>query len=94
MVKTKTKGKKIVTADTMEAMIREQYLPAKLQDALQTILDIEINAEWLATEDGRKVEGYTDDEAKQILKKQAEHKARLQKKVDIIKKAIDRKGYV
>lgn len=80
---------KQLMGDKLETMIREQYLPAKLQDALQGVLDIEINAEWLKSPEGRQVEGYTEEEANSVIQKQAEQRARLLLKVEIIKRKIN-----
>lgn len=77
-------------SDRLERMIREEYLPFQLKDALEEILRIEVNSEWLSTAEGRQVEGYTDEEAQSILGKQAKRKELLQLRVDVVKRLIDK----
>lgn len=95
MAKTtgKKKAKKAaprVTSEQMMQMIREEYLPSQLQIMMQEVMSIEINAKWLATDAGLAVEGYTKEEAKSVLDKQAKRKAQLLEKVKLIRAEIDK----
>lgn len=78
-------------SDRLEKAVRETYLPSQLQLALQEVLAIEVNSQWISTQDGREVEGYTEEEAAMILKKQDERRSKLLKKVTVIKRLIDAK---
>lgn len=85
--------KKQSFADTLEAAIREQYLPSQLSAILGEILNIEFNADWRKTPEGIKDaqdnSGFTLDDLAKVLIKQDAHKEQLTIKKDFIKRMID-----
>lgn len=90
----KVKKVKLSASDRLEAAVRREYVPNEIVRSLNEIIGIEVNAAWRGTPEGLKAakreHGYEPAELKLALKKQEEHKANLQEKVDFLKQLLDK----
>lgn len=83
-------AKKSTPADKLEQEIRDQYVPGQLAGLLSRVLEVETNALWCATPEGKaqtlRDHDYDEEQLAQVLEKQAANKDILQEKVDFLKK--------
>lgn len=91
--KKKSTKVKLSASDRLEAAVRREYVPNEIVRSLNEIIAIEVNAAWRATKAGMKAakreHGYEPEDLQKALKKQEEHKANLQEKVDFLKQLLD-----
>lgn len=94
MSKKNVKKEKLSASDRLEAAVRREYVPNEIVRSLNEIIGIEVNAAWRATPEGMKAanreHGYQQEDLQKALKKQEEHKANLQEKVDFLKQLLDK----
>lgn len=85
--------KKLSPSEYLEASIRREYVPGQIARNLNEIVAIEVNALWRATPEGKKAakdeDNYSPEDLKEVLKKQEANKARIQVKVDFLKRLYD-----